>query len=93
MSETRKRRLEITIETRQLTIIRKRGEADFVYCQNCQTNVRTLSPARAALIFRVDLQEIERLFQAGQIHAASESALCGDSLAGYFKTEIRYFED
>jgi hypothetical protein len=85
---------QITIETHSLTIIRTRNvKASFVYCQNCRTKVATFAHTQAALIFRVDLRELERLFQINQIHFADDAALCGNSLANFFKQEIRYVED
>ncbi len=88
------RRTEITIETHSLTIIRTRNaKADFVYCRNCQTKTATFAQTQAALIFRVEPREIEHLFQTNQIHSADDSALCGNSLAEFFKKEICYIED
>jgi len=95
MNEPNKRRTEITIETHSLTIIRTRGAAktSFVYCRNCRKNTATFAEIQAALIFRVALPEIERLFQTNQIHLADNAALCGNSLAGFYDKEIRYVED
>ena len=94
MDKPNKRRLEITIETHQLTIIRMRnGKSSFVYCRHCRTEVASLRHAHAALIFRVALPEIERLFQTNQIHLADDAALCGNSLAEFFNKEIHYVED
>jgi len=87
--------MEITIETHSLTIIRTRGgaKASFVYCQNCHTKTATFALTHAALIFRVETQEIERLVQTNQIHFADDSALCGNALAEIYNQEIRYVED
>ena len=95
MSEPiKKRRTEITIETYNLTIIRTRGaNAGFVYCRNCRTKVAVFPAAQAALIFRVDAGELERLFQIDLIHFADADAFCGKSLAEFFKKEIRCVED
>lgn len=49
--------------------------------------------ADAALIFNLDVQFLEELFQNNQIHNAAENAVCGNSLAGFSKKEIRYIED
>ena len=95
MNEMKIRRTEITIETHSLTIIRMRSNAQkqFVVCQNCRTKTATFTEAQAALIFRVEASEIERLSQNNQIHFADDSALCGNSLADFFNREIRYVED
>ncbi len=94
MNKPGRRRTEITVETHSLTIIRTRGaKSDFVYCRNCRTKAAVFSRSHASLIFRVDSSELERLCQNSQIHYASADALCGDSLAGFFKKEIRYVEN
>ncbi len=94
MNKPGRRRTEITIETHSLTIIRTRGaKSDFIYCQNCRTKAAVFSQPHASLIFGVDSGELERLFQNSQIHFASADALCGNSLAEFFKKEIRYVED
>jgi hypothetical protein len=94
MNAMAKRRTEITIETQSLTIIRMHGaKTDFVYCRNCQTEVGGFPPPHASLIFSVAGRELSRLCQNGQIHFALPSVLCGNSLADYFKQEIRFIED
>lgn len=80
------KRTEITIETHDLTIIRMRGrESNFQYCRSCGANVNFLAPAQAAFIFRVEEKFIEQLFESNEIHEASQTALCGNSLLKYFK--------
>jgi len=94
MNEPKRRRTEITIETRSLTIIRTRNaKANFVDCRICRANVATFALSHAALIFRVESFEIERLLQINQIHFADNSALCGNALAEFYQREIRYVED
>ena len=95
MTNQYKRRTEITIETQSLTIIKMRSNArkEIVICQNCRTKTLIFATVHAALIFRVEAREIERLSQINQIHFAGDSALCGNSLADFFKQEIRYVED
>jgi hypothetical protein len=89
-----KRHTEITIETHSLTIIRVRGDkSGLVYCRHCRENVATFRHAHAALIFRAELSEIERLSQINSIHTADDAALCGNSLAGFYSKEIHYVED
>lgn len=95
MSEIKTRRTEITIETHSLTIIKlKAGSpANFVYCRKCRMKTAVFAQMQAALIFRVAMVEIEQLLQTNQIHINSNSGLCGNSLAGYFKQDIRFIED
>jgi hypothetical protein len=71
----------------------RNGKPGFVYCRHCRADVSSFRHAHAALIFRVEPWELERLFQSNRIHYADDSALCGNSLAEYFKQEIRYVED
>lgn len=95
MTNQHRRRTEITIETHSLTIIKMRSNArkEIVICPHCRTKTLTFAEAHAALIFRVEAREIEHLSQINQIHFADDSALCGNSLADFFKQEIRYVED
>lgn len=94
MSESKKRRMEITIETHSLTIIRAvNGKLNSAFCEKCRVDVNVLSPAAAALIFRVSADFLETIFRSDRIHNVGENALCGDSLAGYFKQQVRFIED
>lgn len=94
MNETRKKKLEITIETHSLTIIRIRClHAEAFFCRDCRKNVQIFTPAQAALIFRVSPEILGGLLRAGLIHAAAENNLCAASLAAHFKQEIRFIED
>ena len=85
--------MEITIQTHSFTIIRMRGtKEDFGYCQNCQTKVPSFYPPHASLIFGVNELELRQLCQNSHIHFALPEALCGNSLAEYFKREICFVE-
>ncbi len=89
-----KRRVEITIEKHSQTIIRIRnGRTNFQFCRTCGCDTMAFAFADAALIFNLDVQFLEELFQNNQIHNAAENAVCGNSLAGFSKKEIRYIED
>lgn len=94
MNKPRRRRTEITIETHSLTIIRMRGgKTNSAFCEICRRDVQFFTPAHTLLIFRVTAEFLETLFRSNQIHAVGENAICADSLAGYFKQEIRFVED
>jgi hypothetical protein len=94
MTSTKKRRLEITVETHNLTIIRTSSEKEnFVRCRKCEQSVLFWSPANAALIFQTTERQLEQLIGSGQIHFAAENAVCANSLARYFKRDIRFIED
>jgi len=94
MTETNKRRTEITIETHSLTIIRIRGgKTNMAFCENCRRNAQFFTPAQAVLIFRVNAEFLDELLRSSEIHAVGKNAVCAASLAGYFKQEIRFVED
>lgn len=95
MDDSKKRRMEITIETHSITIIRTQSgkPKNFTYCPSCETNVAGFRHAHAALIFHVASAELERLSQSRQIHFTKTGELCGNSLAAFFNREIRYVKD
>ncbi len=94
MNEKGKRRVEITIEKHSQTIIRiKSGKTNFQFCPKCGCDTMAFAFQDAALIFNLDVSFLEELFQNNQIHYAAENDLCGNSLAGFSKKEIRYIED
>jgi hypothetical protein len=77
-----------------LTIIKLRGgKTGEVFCKNCERDVRIFSPAQAILIFRVGAEFLETLTRSNQIHLVAEGAVCGNSLADYFKQKIRFGEE
>lgn len=89
-----KRRTEIMIETHSLTIIRMRGGiTDSAFCKNCQQETRFFTFEQAALIFRISGEFLEALMRSNQVHTVSENTVCANSLAEYFKHEIRFVED
>ncbi len=86
MNQANKRRMEISIETHSLTLIRTQTgkPTNLTYCQHCDKQAAVFRPLHATLIFRVDLTELERLLQNKQIHFARNGNLCGNSLATFF---------
>ena len=94
MGEIKKRRTEITVETRTVTIIRTRNaDTHTVFCVTCNTEVTALPLQYAALIFRVNESELELFVGSGDIHTAENTNLCGNSLANFFKQEVKFIED
>lgn len=94
MGHQAKRRTEITIETRTMTIIRVQGgHPASAYCEDCGNRVKTFSPEHAALIFGVNASELLLFSESGGIHTAADGGLCSDSLSEFFKREIRYIGD
>ena len=85
-----RKRTEITIETRSVTIIRSsNAPAPPVYCPHCQAQVAVFGAAQAAQILGAEASKIERLLQLGLIHRAGELAFCGPSLTAHWQQEIR----
>lgn len=86
MKQTKKRRLEITIETRSLTIIRLRGgNTGSGFCPECAQTVSVFTRSQASQIFEAPESLLENLFHSQNIHAADGASLCGNSLVNYFK--------
>lgn len=80
-----KRRTEITIESRKLTIIRTSvRESDLVGCQYCGINVSTMPDKYATIVFGLDADHITELTSTGGLHRVVNGSLCGISLAVYF---------
>ena len=87
-----RRRTEITIETRSITIIRTSNRNDLVDCVHCGGAVLTFSATNASLVFGIDPAELSLASLSGAVHAVG-SSLCGRSLAAYLKRDVRYIED
>jgi hypothetical protein len=81
---TSKRRTEITIETRTVTVIRTRN-AKAVYCEKCSAEVRIFWLTEIASDLCIENVEIEQLSRAGKIHfIGSTEMLCSNSIGDYF---------
>lgn len=80
-----KRRLEITMETHETTIIRFRPRPTIIYCEACQVNTRHFSIVQAKQILSISEQEINGLAAGNHIHSTETAEgllmLCGISLA------------
>ena len=86
----RRRRTEITIETRKLTIIRtSASQHDLAGCQQCGGNVSTIQD-RHAIALGLDEGRIFELTQTGAIHRVSNGSLCGSSLAAYYSDQVEH---
>jgi hypothetical protein len=94
MDRSKRQKTEITIETHSVSIIRmQRGKLTSVFCERCCRDVRIFTLANAALIFHANVGFLETLLHGNQIHDLGEKAICGNTLAEYFKQEIRFVED
>jgi excisionase family DNA binding protein len=81
---SRRRRTEITVETRQLFLLRSVGNGVQAWCAKCTPSVRMISPEQAAALAGVSTRTIYALVEAGKVHFIETSAglllVCLDSL-------------
>lgn len=88
---TKTRRIEITIETHEITRIRNAGAIE-TDCAECGSATQTLSAAAAAEMLGIDIGELVRMVGEGEIHGPAGSgtrtlAICGASLDAVSNTE------
>jgi len=86
---TAKRRLEITLETHETTVIRFQRSQPIVFCESCRTNTKHFSIVQAEQVLSLSAPEISRLADSKQIHSTQNAdgllMLCGISLAARTK--------
>jgi hypothetical protein len=87
MTKTTKRRLQIDVETHEITIIRSSGNRERHYCQNCRTTVFTFVPERLAEILKQGTDEIRRRVELQTLHfingeTRGAGLICGNSANG-----------
>jgi hypothetical protein len=64
-----RRRTQITIETRKLTIIRQRNRCSGqVWCEACGAEVKLLAPEHAAALAGIATRVLYRQIEAGCLH-------------------------
>ncbi len=84
MNERKIRRTEITIETHSVTIIRFKGNSSIAHCERCQKPVAALPIEKFTELLRLDLMEVCRRVQTGELHLTetgrSVALICGGSL-------------
>ena len=64
----KKRRTELIVETHQLFVVRKAGDAVGAWCKECAAQVRMIMPEQAAGLACVSQRTIYRWVEAGKIH-------------------------
>ena len=83
MIELTKRRTEITIETHSITIIRTNDQRFSVRCERCEKKVSAFTPEQLATFMQLDLNEICRRIEAGELHLTETgrgvALVCGNS--------------
>lgn len=79
----RRRRMEITVETRRLVIRRSTNQAP-VWCVECSSPVQLITPEEAAVLAGVNTRTIYRWVETAQLHfletAEQSPLLCLNSL-------------
>ena len=78
------RRTEVTIETDEITIIRRSQEIAVPACRECAQAVVMITPEQAALITCTNVRAIYRALEAGRVHYAETPGgsllVCPDSI-------------
>jgi hypothetical protein len=77
------RRTEITIETHSITIIRTNDRRFSAHCERCGKTVSAFTPEQIAVFLRLDLNEICRRIESGELHLTETgravALICGNS--------------
>lgn len=69
MNGNNKRRIEISVETREIKIVKIRGgAANSAYCGQCGSETRFFSPIEIAGFFQTAVGEIEQQIKDGELH-------------------------
>lgn len=75
---------EITIETEQVTIVRRQAEGVESWGDGCSAIVRMVTPEQAALLTHISARTIYRRVEAGELHFTETPEglllICLDSL-------------
>lgn len=83
MTKPTKRRTEITIETHSITIIRTSDQRFSAFCERCKKTVSAFTPEQLAVFMRLDLNEICRRIESGELHLTESgrtvALVCGNS--------------
>ena len=77
------RKTQITIETHSITIIRTKSERFQAFCEHCEKTVSAFTPEQTAMFLRLDMTEICRRIEAGELHLTETgravALVCGNS--------------
>ena len=68
------KRTEITIETRRVTVIRRRQASNRGWCEGCLADVQMITPNQAAAIAGVSSRTIYRWIEASRVHFIEDSS-------------------
>lgn len=69
METTKKRQIEISVETHEIKIIRiSGGGMNSAYCEQCGLETRFFTPAEIAGIFQIADEKFEQILKNGELH-------------------------
>ena len=78
-----KRRVEITVETERVLLVRGRSVSFTAWCPGCGARVRMVTAAEAARLSGLSAREVFRRVEGGGLHfaetAEGELLVCPDS--------------
>jgi hypothetical protein len=81
-----KRRVEITVETERVLLVRGRSVSFTAWCPGCEARVRMVTAGEAAHLSELSAREIFRRVESGALHfaetAEGELLVCRESLNG-----------
>jgi hypothetical protein len=82
---TRIRGTEVTIETAEITIVRRSQGISTALCAECAEAVAMITPEQAALMTCINTRAVYRLVEEGRVHHAETRAglllVCANSLS------------
>jgi hypothetical protein len=65
---SRQRKTTITVEQREITVLRRRRRVTQQWCDACAQQVEMLNPEQAAAVVSRSVRTIYRQIEAGQLH-------------------------
>jgi hypothetical protein len=81
------RKIEITVETHRLTVVRRRREPARGWCRQCEKEVLMLPPDEAAGKAGVSVRTVNRWVEAETIHFNETNRglllICANSVGGF----------
>jgi hypothetical protein len=84
MKKIVKRRIEISVETHEIKIIRIRGGGISGFCRHCGAETSLFSPEEIARFLKIPVIDVSRDIESGKFHLTETDGgtalICGDSL-------------
>jgi|GEM_PF-3457712 len=84
---THKTRTRITIQTRQIIIVRPLADSFQAWCEHCLEAVTALTPESVQTVLRMPAETLYELLENRNLHAVEAGApallICGNSLSNH----------